>query len=266
MRWRGRTVAAVVGAAVLALAAGCGLGSGSEDRAGRLQRPARGPGRGHGRRASPRRPASRSRCATASDFELGQPDRPGGRRVAGRRLPHRELAGHDAGRRTRACSPRWTRPRWRRCRPQYRPSNGRLGRRRGPLDGAGLQHRRQLPSDELPASIMDLADPEWKGQVGIAAGRRRLPGDRQRRARAQGRGRGRGLAEGPEGQRARSTAATAPIMKAVNAGEIPAGDHLPLLLVQGPGRVRRQQQQRRAALLRQPGPRRVLSASPAPAC
>jgi iron(III) transport system substrate-binding protein len=29
MRWRGTTVAAVVGAAVLSLAAGCGLGSGS---------------------------------------------------------------------------------------------------------------------------------------------------------------------------------------------------------------------------------------------
>src|SRR6185437_14243776 len=30
MRWRGTTVAAVVGAAVLSLAAGCGLGSGSK--------------------------------------------------------------------------------------------------------------------------------------------------------------------------------------------------------------------------------------------
>ncbi|WP_409330767.1 iron ABC transporter substrate-binding protein [Trujillonella humicola] len=28
----------------------------------------------------------------------------------------------------------------------------------------------QLPESELPASIMDLADPEWEGRIGIAAG------------------------------------------------------------------------------------------------
>lgn len=28
----------------------------------------------------------------------------------------------------------------------------------------------QLPEDELPASLLDLADPEWKGRIGIAPG------------------------------------------------------------------------------------------------
>ena len=51
---------------------------------------------------------------------------------------------------------------------QFVPSRTGLDRVRRPLDRARLQQGRRCRRRELPASIMDLADPEWKGQVGIA--------------------------------------------------------------------------------------------------
>ena len=47
------------------------------------------------------------------------------------------------------------------------PERRSLDRLRGPLDGAGLQHR-QAHRAELPSSIMDLAEPAWKGRVGFS--------------------------------------------------------------------------------------------------
>ncbi len=44
-----------------------------------------------------------------------------------------------------------------------------LGRRLGPGQRHGLQHD-QLSPGELPKSVMDLALPAWKGQVGLAQG------------------------------------------------------------------------------------------------
>lgn len=52
---------------------------------------------------------------------------------------------------------------------QYRPSSGNwtgFAARSTVL----VHNPAQLPAAELPASIMDLANPEWQGRVGIAAG------------------------------------------------------------------------------------------------
>ncbi len=51
-----------------------------------------------------------------------------------------------------------------------------------------------LTADQLPASLLDLQNAEWKGRWAASPGRRRLPGDRRCAAGAQGRGGHRGLA------------------------------------------------------------------------
>jgi iron(III) transport system substrate-binding protein len=52
---------------------------------------------------------------------------------------------------------------------QYRPSSGNwtgFAARSTVL----VHNPAQLPADQLPASILDLANPEWQGRIGIAAG------------------------------------------------------------------------------------------------
>ena len=52
---------------------------------------------------------------------------------------------------------------------QYRPSSGNwtgFAARSTVL----VHNPAQLPQDQLPASILDLANPEWEGRIGIAAG------------------------------------------------------------------------------------------------
>jgi iron(III) transport system substrate-binding protein len=52
---------------------------------------------------------------------------------------------------------------------QFRPSSGNwtgFAARSTVL----VHNPAQLPADQLPASILDLADPEWQGRIGIAAG------------------------------------------------------------------------------------------------
>ena len=57
---------------------------------------------------------------------------------------------------------------------------------------------KNLAADQLPASIMDLQDPAWKGRWARITRRRRLPGHRQRDAGARGRGCHRDVARGDE--------------------------------------------------------------------
>ena len=166
MRWRGRTVAAVVGTAVLSLTAGCGLGSGSDTElvvynaqhedlvTAMLQGFAKETG-------------ISVTLRNGSDFELGNQivqegsdspadvflteNSPAMTLVSDKGL----LAGLDED--TVAQVP-----------PAYVSST---------KDWSGFAARStvlaynpaQQPKAELPASIMDLADPAWKGQVGIAA-------------------------------------------------------------------------------------------------
>ena len=119
----------------------------------------------------------------------------------------------------KGCSRRWIRRRWPRCRPlRAATATGWASRR---AHRAGLQHAAARPA-ALPASIMDLARPEWKGKVGIAAAGAdfqaivsavlALKGEATRRSGCKG-----------LKTNARVYSGNGAVMRAVNAGEIPAG-------------------------------------------
>ena len=113
------------------------------------------------------------------DTELGQPDRPGRRGLAGGRLPHRELAGDGPGRQrrpVRAVDPATLA----RSRSEYRPVDGKwtgIAAR----STVFVYNKNKLTADKLPKSMLDLAKPEWKGRWAASPVGRRLPGDRRRR-------------------------------------------------------------------------------------
>ena len=83
-----------------------------------------------------------------------------------------------------------------------------LDRHRRAVDGVRLQPRACSTEAELPASIMDLADPTWQGRWGAPPARRRLPGDRRRLLAARGRGADAAWLDGHEGRTRRSTRTT----------------------------------------------------------
>ena len=102
------------------------------------------------------------------DFELANQIVQEGKASPGRRVRHRELPGDDAGRRRQGLH-------------QGRPDHARAGARRSSRrkdgDWVGFAARStvlaynktQLKPAQLPASILDLAKPEWKGKIGIAS-------------------------------------------------------------------------------------------------
>ena len=163
----------------------------AERRAGRrqhhrLQRPARVADPGLGRRVhqADRRPGH---APQRRRHGARQPARAGGRRLPRRRLPDRELAGHGAGREGRAV--RAGRPGDARPGPRRLPSvHGCLDRDRRAIDGLRLQ-----PDPALGRRAAGIAarppGTRLEGSLGGIAGRRRLPGDRQRAAGPQGRSR-----------------------------------------------------------------------------
>ena len=81
----------------------------------------------------------------------------------------------------------------------------------------------ELQPADLPASLLDLAKPEWKGRFGFAADRDRLPAARHRGRQPEGRGRGR--RSGCEGLKDNGTTYddNEAIIAAVNRGDIAAG-------------------------------------------
>ena len=101
----------------------------------------------------------------------GQPDHRRGGGLPGRRGLHRELPGARGPRRPRACWPRWTPRPWPGCPP---------GTTRPQGDWVGVSARVSVMvyntalvrPDQLPTSVSQLADPRWKGKLGLAAGRR----------------------------------------------------------------------------------------------
>ena len=114
------------------------------------------------------------------DTELANQIVAGGRGLAGRRLPHRELAGHGAGRERRPVRRRRRRPRSTRCPPSTArpPASGPAS---PPARTVLAYNKTKLTADQLPKSMLDLAEPEWKGRWARVAVGRRLPGDRLRR-------------------------------------------------------------------------------------
>lgn len=80
----------------------------------------------------------------------------------------------------------------------------------------------QLPADELPASIMDLADPVWKDRVGIAAAGADFQAIVSAVLVTEGEDATRAWLEGLK-ENAEIYSNNIAIMQAVNAGEVPAG-------------------------------------------
>jgi iron(III) transport system substrate-binding protein len=165
MRWRGRTVAAVVGSAVLALSAGCGLGSGSKtelvvynaQHEGLVAAMLKGFAKETGIDVTLRNGSDselgnqivQEGSASPADVFLTE-NSPAMTLVSGKGL----FAPLDED--TMAQVP-----------PAYVSSK---------KDWLGFAARStvlayntgSVPKDQLPASIMDMAGPAWKGQVGIA--------------------------------------------------------------------------------------------------
>ena len=148
-----------------------------------LQRPARGAARRDRARRSPRRPASRSSCATATTSS--SPTSSSRRAAASpadvfltENSPAMSLvdskglfAPLDA--KTLAQVP-----------AQYDAATTATGWVSPPARPSWSTTPTRSSEAELPASIMDLAEPEWKGRIVVLAHRRRLPGDRQRGPRS----------------------------------------------------------------------------------
>ena len=200
---------------------------------------------------------SRSRSATAATSRWPTSWSQEGDRVAGRRLPDRELAGDDARRERRTASRRSTTATLAQVPARYRPSTGDWvgfaaratvfvyntddrrsaraagvdhGSRRPEVEGQGRLLARRAPTSRRSSARCSSSRARTRPQAwlkGLKANGDGLPGQRR----------------GDEGRRRRARS--------------DAGDHLPLLLVPGPGRDGREQRQRQAALLRQPGPGRV---------
>ena len=92
-----------------------------------------------------------------------------------------------------------------------------------------------------------------EGSLGGIAGRRRLPGDRQRAAGPRGTARDRGVAGGHEDQ-LHGLPGQPDRDGRRELGRDPRRGDLPLLLVRRPGQHRREQHEREAALLQERGP------------
>ena len=137
----------------------------------------------------------------------------------------------------------------------YRPSTGKwtgIAAR----STAFVYNPSKLSESELPKSLLDLADPSWKGRWAASPG----GADFQAIVSALLALKGRAAAEEwLAGMQANVTQyqGNSTVMKAVNAGRDPGRGDLPLLLVHRPGRHQGEQREHQAPLLRQPGPRRL---------
>ena len=97
----------------------------------------------------------------------GQPDRPGGRQLAGRRVPDRELAGDGAGRERRAVRAGRSPRRSTQVPEEFRPASG-IWTGIAARTTVFAYNTELLAEAELPASMLDLAEPEWQGRWGAA--------------------------------------------------------------------------------------------------
>ena len=97
-----------------------------------------------------------------------QPDPAGGRQLPGRRLLQREHAGAGSACASTGCSRRSAPSTLAAVPSRYSSPRGRLGRGLGARLGARLQHRQADARRSCPSSILELAEPKWRGKLGFA--------------------------------------------------------------------------------------------------
>ena len=167
MRWRGTTVAAVVGAAVLSLAAGCGIGSGSNTELVVYNAPARGPGLRDAQAGFAKETGIKVNLRNGSDFELAN-------QIVqeGAASPADVFLTENSPAMTLVSSKGLFAPldedTMAQVPPQYvSPKKDWIGF--AARSTVLVYNTTSVPKPtQLPTSIMDLANPEWKGRVGIA--------------------------------------------------------------------------------------------------
>ena len=161
----------------------------------------------------------------------------------GRRVPDREFAGHGAGRRRRPVRAASTPTRWPRC-PTTSGRRTATGSASPRASTVFAYDKTKLTADQLPKSLLDLADPSWKGRWAASPSGADFQAIVSALLRAQGRGGDRGLAEGDEGERHRLQR-----QQRRHEGRQCRRDRrrrdLSLLLFRRSGEDRREQQQRR---------------------
>ncbi len=108
-----------------------------------------------------------------------------------------------------------------------------LGRDVGPGARARLQHGRASRRSELPSSVLELTQPEWKGRVGIAPTNASFQAFVTAMRLSLGEDRTREWLEGMKANGAKTYERNTPIVEAVASGEIDVGlvNHYYLALV-----------------------------------
>ena len=142
-----------------------------------LQRPARADHQRAGGRRSRRRPASTSTCAATTRTPSPTRSSPRARARPPTCSSPRTPALENL--QARVCSPAVDASTLRRHPGQVQLTAGGLGRRLRPGQRAHLQPGAD-PASQLPTSVIQLADPKYKGKLAVAPGRDRLPADRHR--------------------------------------------------------------------------------------
>ena len=190
---------------------------------------------------SPRQTGIAVACATGTTRSSATSSSPRGR-VARRRVPDRELA-RDGARREAGLFAPVAADTLAQVPEAYRPSSGAW---------TGIAARSTvfaynptlLPEDQLPASLLDLAEPEWQGRWAASPSGADFQAIVSALLALKGEEATTRVARGHEGQRPR-----VPGQPSVMAGRQrrrdPRRRHLPLLLVRRPGQHGREQRQRR---------------------
>ena len=234
------------------LLAGCGSGP-RQRRRHALQRPARTDDRRAGRGI---READRHHGGSplGRRGDARQPDPAGGLELARRRLLHREHAGAGSAATRRAC--------WR---PSAPSTLAAVPAATTPPTGAGSGSRRasrrwsttppRSRPRSCPSSILELAEPQWKGKLGFAPSETDFQPLITSITQVRRRCGRRTLAEGPPGQRRRVPRQRDGRRAGQQRRERRRADQ-PLLLVPPARRGRRRRHALGAALLRRRRPRR----------
>ena len=263
-----RTSTWLAGAVALALGLSACGGSGSSSDGPRAPdrstTPSTRPDEGRGWTASPRETGIKVEMRNGRRLRARQPDRAGGRGLARRRLRHRELPGDVAGRQQGPLRAGRRRRRSPRCPDRYAPATGNW------TGFAARSHRARLqPRQAAGGRAADVdhgpgrAAVEGQGR----ASRRPAPTSRPSSARCS---RSRARGDQRLARRAEDERQDLPGQQRGHEGRQRrrdrGRDHLPLLLVQGPGRVRGEQQATSSCTTSASRTRAPSSASRAPAC